>query len=91
MSITKDVRARYELPDIRTVTIAIGYYESAPVPTIVWDRRTHEDCVPDLPALPDFIRAYAKKYGRCIDSVKVWPEGPESEPIAFDFRRSDGI
>jgi len=89
MNITTDLRVRHELPEVRTVVIAIGYYESRPVPGIAWDHREHKDCVPDLPALPAFIRAYAEEHGRCIDSVKVWLEGPEGKPTIFDFRRSD--
>ena len=88
MNIT-DLRIRYELPDIRTIIVGIGYYESWPVPGVAWERKEHRDRVPDFPALPSVIREYAEEHGRCIDSVKVWLEGPESEPIAFDFRRSD--
>lgn len=82
-----DLRARYDLPDIREVTIGIRYHESMPVPCISRDARRHSDRIPDLPNLPAFLAAYEREYDRVISAVEVWVDGPARPPVAYDFSR----
>ena len=87
MNNTKDLAARFELPDIRQVGIYITYYFSTPVPGTLTERLVHKDRLPELPALPDFLREYAKENDCIIQGVEIQAVGRDGgiETIPFKY------